>query len=160
MWLAYCHLPCFAVNCAISFYVVGYCRDRLIGTCAYLLQRQENMRLLYVCAYYRYYYTVETWYLSNPSLSDEDAVYLIECCRRSTYPQEGTIPYCFRGPSTYMWRQKWWPFCCVPSGIGPPCLFVGLLVSRVVWKVVLLLVPFSWLTNTSWQRHAFNKRIS
>ena len=78
MWLAYCHLPCFAVNCAISFYLVGYRRDRLIGTCAYRLQRQENMRLLYVCAYYRYYYTVETWYLSNPSLSDKDAVYLIE----------------------------------------------------------------------------------
>jgi len=38
-----------------------------------------------------------------------------ECCWRSPYLQEGTIPYCFRGPSTYMQRQKQWPFCCVPS---------------------------------------------
>jgi len=28
-----------------------YRRDWLIGACAYRLQQQENMRLLYVCAY-------------------------------------------------------------------------------------------------------------
>jgi len=31
-----------------------------------------------------------------------------ECCQRSPYLQEATIPYCLRGPSTvYTWRQKW-----------------------------------------------------
>jgi len=29
----------------------NYRRDWLIGACAYRLQQQENMRLLYVCAY-------------------------------------------------------------------------------------------------------------
>jgi len=48
-----------------------------------------------------------------------------ECCRRSPYLQDGTIPYCLRGPSTYMWRQKRWPFCCVPSGAGLSRLFAG-----------------------------------
>jgi len=117
MWLAYCHLPCFAVNCAISFYVVGYRRDRLIGTCAYRLQRQENMRLLYVCAYYRYYYTVETWYLSNPSLSDKDAVYLIESVVGGLHIRKRV-----RSPTVFEGLQL---FCCVPSGVGLPRLFVG-----------------------------------
>ena len=31
--------------------LVLYRRDWLIGTCTYDLQRQENMRLLYVCGY-------------------------------------------------------------------------------------------------------------
>ena len=31
--------------------LTGYRRDWLIGACAYRLQQQENMRLLYVCAY-------------------------------------------------------------------------------------------------------------
>jgi len=48
-----------------------------------------------------------------------------ECCRRSPHLQEGTILYCFRGPSTYTQRHKWWPFCCVPSGASVSCLFVG-----------------------------------
>jgi len=30
---------------------LNYRRDWLIGACAYRLQQQENMRLLYVCAY-------------------------------------------------------------------------------------------------------------
>jgi len=33
-------------------------------------------------------------------------------------------PYCLWGPSTYTWRQKQWLFCCVPSGVGLPRLFV------------------------------------
>ena len=47
-----------------------------------------------------------------------------ECCRRSPYLQD-RIPYCLQGPLTYTRRQKWWPFCCMPSGVGLPCLFVG-----------------------------------
>ena len=31
--------------------VQAYRRDWLIGACAYRLRQQENMRLLYVCAY-------------------------------------------------------------------------------------------------------------
>jgi len=46
---------------------------------------------------------------STASLFDEDAVYVPdrECFWRSPYLQEGTIPYCLRGPSTvYTQRQK------------------------------------------------------
>jgi len=58
-----------------------------------------------------------TCYLSNPNYSKSVwrrcCVPDRECCRRSPYLQVGMIPYCLRGPSTYMWRQKQWPFCCV-----------------------------------------------
>jgi len=37
-------------TCKNSFF--AYRRDWLIGACAYRLQQQENMRLLYLCAYY------------------------------------------------------------------------------------------------------------
>ena len=67
-------------------------------------------------------------YLSNPnygtSIWRRCCVPDQRCCRMSPYLQEGTIPYCLRGPSTYMWRQKRCPFYCVPSGGGLPHLFV------------------------------------
>ena len=47
-----CDLPVQSVH-VISFHYKApvYRRDWLIGECAYRLQQQENMRLLYVCAY-------------------------------------------------------------------------------------------------------------
>jgi len=64
-----------------------YRRDWLIGACAYHLQQQENMRLFYVClingiiirtcVIYRIQITA--------SLSDEDAVYLIESVVRGLH---------------------------------------------------------------------------
>jgi len=59
-----------------------------------------NCIIIHTCAIYQIQITT--------SLFDEDAVYLIEGVVGGlhTYLQEGVIPYCLRGPSTYTQRQK------------------------------------------------------
>jgi len=52
-----------------------------------------------------------TCYLSNPNYESKSIWWRCwvpdqECCPKSPYLQEGTIPNCLRGPSTYTWRQK------------------------------------------------------
>ena len=70
--------------------------------------------------------------LSNPctastaSLSDEDAVYLIESVVGGLHICKRYDPYRLRGPSTvYTRKQKRLNFGCVPSDVGLPRLFVG-----------------------------------
>ena len=62
------------------------------------------------------------------SLSDEDAVYLPESVVRGLHIcKRVRSPTVCEGPSTYTWRQKQWPLCCMPSGVGLPrvCRAVG-----------------------------------
>jgi len=68
---------------------------------------------------------------STASLSDKDAVYLIESvvgglhiCKRVRSP---TV---CEGLQLNTRRQKRWPFCCVPSGAGPSRLFFGRLAGH------------------------------
>ena len=88
------------------------------GICSYCMYALINGNIICRCCYF-----------SNPnydkSIWQRYCVPDPECCPRSLYPQEGTIPYCLQGPSTCTWRQKQWPFCCMPSGVDLPRLFVG-----------------------------------
>jgi len=56
-----------------------YRRDWLIGACAYRLQQQENVHLLYVCAYYMYALISGYWYaLINGIIINTHAIYQIQ----------------------------------------------------------------------------------
>jgi len=119
-----------------------YCREWLIGACAYRLQQQENMRILYVCAYWWLlvctYFNMYTRAIYRIQITASHLTKMLRTWSRvqsevSTSAREYD-PLLFVRTFNLHAKTETMTFCCVPSGVGLPRLFVRRLAIQSSFK--------------------------